>query len=183
MESIILTGYGSVFFYFRQRTAFKFDDEDALNKNHIFVGTGTGIAPILGFLEHKQALSAKSSSWLLHGCRYKERNYLYQSDIQSHLQNNVLEKVFDAFSRDSTKQHIQDLLLSHQDDLLQFLSHEKTVIYLCGSEKMLLNVEKIILDALTSKNCSLEESKALLVEWKAGRKYVEDVWHWRELKF
>lgn len=171
-----MTGYGSVFFYFRQRTDFKLSNDDALNRNHILVSAGTGIAPFLGFLEHKQALDSKSTSWLFNGCRYK-RNYLYHSEIQGHLQNNVVEKIFDAISRDSNKQHIQDLILSNQNDLLQFLSNEKTVMYLCGSQEMLEELEKIIIEILASKNDSLEESKAVLVEWKANKKYVEDVWH------
>ena len=46
------------------------------------VGPGTGVAPFIGFLQHRRSLSVKKellgSSWLFYGCRHPLKDYLFK---------------------------------------------------------------------------------------------------------
>jgi len=48
----------------------------------VMVGPGTGVAPFIGFLEHRAALGVKSQGngdwWLFFGCRHEAKDYLYR---------------------------------------------------------------------------------------------------------
>lgn len=48
----------------------------------IMVGPGTGIAPFIGFLQHRRSLNVKKellgSSWLFYGCRHPLKDYLFK---------------------------------------------------------------------------------------------------------
>ena len=50
----------------------------------ILIGPGTGVAPFLGFLAHREELVKRNPSlqfgsiWLLYGCRNKDQDYLYK---------------------------------------------------------------------------------------------------------
>jgi len=48
----------------------------------VMVGPGTGVAPFIGFLEHRAALDVKSQGngdwWLFFGCRHETKDYLYR---------------------------------------------------------------------------------------------------------
>ena len=71
----------------RTNTHFRLPDEPLTPI--IMIGPGTGVAPFVGFLEHREMLQRKVAensnreisfgpSWLLFGCRHKERDYLYR---------------------------------------------------------------------------------------------------------
>ena len=48
----------------------------------IMVGPGTGVAPFIGFLQHRRSLSVKKDllgpSWLFYGCRHPLKDYLFK---------------------------------------------------------------------------------------------------------
>ena len=71
------------------RTNTHFRPPDNPSTPIIMIGPGTGVAPFVGFLEHREMLQQKSAensdgeisfgpSWLFFGCRHKERDYLYR---------------------------------------------------------------------------------------------------------
>lgn len=48
----------------------------------IMVGPGTGVAPFIGFLQHRRSSNVKKelmgSSWLFYGCRHPLKDYLFK---------------------------------------------------------------------------------------------------------
>ncbi|XP_039185191.1 methionine synthase reductase isoform X2 [Crotalus tigris] len=72
----------------------------------IMVGPGTGIAPFISFLQHRQKLREKhpdykfGEMWLFFGCRYKARDYLFQDELRCFLESGVLTYLIVCFSRD-----------------------------------------------------------------------------------
>ena len=58
---------------------------DDLSIPIIMVGPGTGVAPFVGFLRHRQALRKDMSdpelygnTWLFYGCRHEKSDYIYR---------------------------------------------------------------------------------------------------------
>lgn len=50
----------------------------------ILIGPGTGVAPFIGFLDHRAAQRETQPDdqfgevWLFYGCRHKDRDYLFR---------------------------------------------------------------------------------------------------------
>ena len=46
----------------------------------IMVGPGTGVAPYIGFLQHRRSLKREQlgPSWLFYGCRHPLKDYLFK---------------------------------------------------------------------------------------------------------
>ena len=69
--------------YMRTNNGFRMPDE--AETPMILIGPGTGLAPFLGFLAHREELLKRNPSvsfgpiWLLYGCRNKDQDYLYRS--------------------------------------------------------------------------------------------------------
>ena len=61
----------------------------------IMIGPGTGVAPFIGFLDHRACLLKTGVSlgpaWLFFGCRHKERDFLYRLVDTLTLKLQVLE--------------------------------------------------------------------------------------------
>ncbi|XP_062519826.1 methionine synthase reductase-like isoform X2 [Corticium candelabrum] len=77
----------------------------------IMIGPGTGIAPFVGFLQHRQEqqMAAKAAgmrkvkfgeTWLFFGCRHKDRDFLYRKQLEQFVANGTLSHFNVAFSRD-----------------------------------------------------------------------------------
>jgi len=74
----------------------------------VMVGAGTGIAPMISFLQERVKAGATNNS-LFFGCKYPDADYLYKDYLEDLLKNNRL-KIFNAFSRQTNEkvyvQHI-----------------------------------------------------------------------------
>jgi methionine synthase reductase len=170
---------GNIPFYFRNQTAFSFNEAD-MNCNQILIGVGTAISPYFGFLEQKSVLksSGNGETWLLVGCRYKNRNHIYENQLKQYLNEGTLSRIYEAFSRDSPGKHVQNLILENKAEFLEFLLNEKTRLYVCGSPKMVEDIQQILERSLAEvQSSTVDDIKKKIVEWKKSKKYVEDVWH------
>ena len=73
----------------------------------ILIGPGTGVAPFIGFLSHREELLRRSPSekygtvWLLFGCRAKDQDYLYKSQLEGWHSSGILTRLLVCFSRQS----------------------------------------------------------------------------------
>lgn len=188
LENLILNREsGTIPFYIRERTAFSFSKSDSEDFNQILIGAGTAISPFIGYLEMKNHFSASSrgETWLFMGCRYKNTNYIYRELLAKFLNRKIVNKLFEAFSRDppeensnKTVKYVQDLIIQQKVEFLEFLKRENSKLYVCGNPKMLEEIQEIIQNLLAVEG-QLEsvEAKSLVIEWKKTKKYVEDVWH------
>jgi len=114
----------------------------------IMLAAGTGVAPYIGFLQQlSQQVQRGSSrnSLLFFGERYRQHDYLYQSQLQTWQEQQVLQKVITVFSRDQPhKRYVQHALLENGAQVWQLLQ-AGALLYVCGSRK---NLEKSIDQAL-----------------------------------
>ncbi|KAJ1979242.1 hypothetical protein H4R34_002910 [Dimargaris verticillata] len=73
----------------------------------ILIGPGTGVAPFIGFLQHRdcqrQAVPGASpkvgETWLFYGCRHPDKDYLFRDELTYYQQQGVLSQLHVCFSR------------------------------------------------------------------------------------
>ena len=69
----------------------------------IMIGAGTGVAPYRAFMQEREARGAAGRSWLFFGERNFRTDFLYQTEWQAYLKDEVLTRMDVAFSRDRAK--------------------------------------------------------------------------------
>jgi NADPH-ferrihemoprotein reductase len=69
---------------------------------------------------------------LYYGCRKKEEDYLYQSELEEYENNGTLTKLNVAFSRDQAQKIYVTHLLEKDSNLVWNILKEGGHIYVCG---------------------------------------------------
>lgn len=190
----------SIDLYLRKSNNFRLTDDD-LTSPIIMIAAGTGIAPFLGFLDHRHQQILRNqhqseltsdhekvepgSSWLVFGNRTKT-SQIYRTKLQNYLENGTLFKLNEAFSRDSDEgqcKYVQDVISQHAKEFVNlFLKghNERGVItktFICGSLKMVQDVQHVIQQCLVEvTGCSETEALDRIVSMKKLGQYIEDVW-------
>ncbi|XP_076456034.1 methionine synthase reductase-like isoform X2 [Babylonia areolata] len=156
----------------------------------IMIGPGTGVAPFIGFLQERQLRLQKEEkggnvgeTWLLFGCRHREKDFLFRSAVEEFQSNGVLTKFLPAFSRDplndpSTPRYVQDNIRAHASEICSLVSEKEAVVFVCGDAKhMAVDVaaafESILMQEL---DLSADKAKEYLMTMRIHRRYLEDVW-------
>eukprot|EP01134_Creolimax_fragrantissima_P006496 CFRG6496T1 len=109
------------------KTSHHFRMPESLDVPVILIGPGTGVAPFIGFLRHRRAItktvvntadrvplkesgdgdeltpeSARGLTWLFFGCRNAETDFLFKNEIDQLQEDGVLNRLTVAFSRNSS---------------------------------------------------------------------------------
>ncbi|XP_014923535.3 methionine synthase reductase isoform X2 [Acinonyx jubatus] len=157
----------------------------------IMVGPGTGIAPFIGFLQHREKLQEQhpeghfGAMWLFFGCRHKERDYLFREELRHFHKRGILTHLKVSFSRDAPVgeeeapvKYVQDNMWLHSKQVARVLLQESGYIYVCGDAK---NMAKDVNDTLVeiiSKETGVEKLEAMktLATLKEEKRYLQDIW-------
>ncbi|XP_074212203.1 methionine synthase reductase isoform X4 [Camelus bactrianus] len=157
----------------------------------IMVGPGAGVAPFIGFLQHREKLQEQrpggrfGAMWLFFGCRHKDRDYLFREELRHFLKCGILTHLKVSFSRDARVgeeeapvKYVQDHIQRHSKQVARVLLHENGYIYVCGDAK---NMAKDVNDALVeviSKEVGVEKLEAMrtLATLKEEKRYLQDIW-------
>eukprot|EP00826_Nyctotherus_ovalis_P010201 TRINITY_DN12711_c0_g1_i1.p1 TRINITY_DN12711_c0_g1~~TRINITY_DN12711_c0_g1_i1.p1 ORF type:complete len:183 (+),score=35.22 TRINITY_DN12711_c0_g1_i1:1373-1921(+) len=137
----------------------------------IMVGTGSGIAPFIGFIEEKEHVgSAKYGEFELYfGCKYKEKDFIYRKDLQRWKDKGILNGLHLAFSMDQEeKMYVQDLMRRDSERLYELITRQKAVVSVCGVLKMGEEVRKVVLEIV--------RSKSYLAEMERTGRFAIGVW-------
>lgn len=131
----------------------KFVLEPEDSRTHLFVSTGTGIAPFIAMMRETLAAGAPRKTVVLHGCSYVDE--LGYRDL------------LEGWQRDGTYPVTYVPTVSRPDDPRNAgwegrtgraeavvgdvcrdlgLRPERTVVYICGNPEMILNVERVLMD-------------------------------------
>lgn len=147
----------------------------------LMVGPGTGVSPLIAFLQHREALAQQgqqlSDACLYFGCR-NHNDFLYQEQLQTWLNQGVLSGLQVAFSRlGDQKLYVQDLMTQKPQDIWKLLSHPKCHYYVCGDAKMADDVFDVML-AIAKTEGSLSHPKAVSFfdKMKQEKRFTSDVW-------
>ena len=165
----------------------------------LMVGPGTGLSPLVGFLQHREvqlhALHAAQANEpnsadtterppvrlgharLYFGCR-NLNDYLYQEELESWRDAGVLSSLDVAFSRmDDDKVYVQHLIGRHGKDLWDVLSQPDCHYYVCGDAKMADDVFAVLMNiAKTEGGLSHAEAVEFFQAMQAENRFVMDVW-------
>jgi len=106
----------------------------------IMISNGTGIAPFLGMIDQKTAIT---DCHLYCGFRDETSFKLYKTAIQQNLEAGKLSSLRIAYSREGRKQYVKDLLEEDEKVVAAVLSGGG-IIMLCGSLSMQKNVVELL---------------------------------------
>ncbi|XP_066230726.1 methionine synthase reductase isoform X1 [Saccopteryx leptura] len=173
------------------RTTNSFHLPNDLSVPIIMVGPGTGIAPFIGFLQHREKLQEQHPegdfgvTWLFFGCRHQDRDYLFREELRHFLKHGVLTHLKVSFSRDAPVgeegapvKYVQDSIQLHGKEVAGLLLHQNGCIYVCGDAK---NMAKDVNDTLVeiiSKEAGVDKLEAMktLATLKEEKRYLQDIW-------
>jgi sulfite reductase (NADPH) flavoprotein alpha-component len=161
--------------YVQKNRAFKLPAPDA---DVIMIGPGTGIAPFRSFLFERDAAGASGRNWLFFGEQHFVSDFLYQTELQSLLNTNVLTKLNTAFSRDQKEKiYVQHKLEQHADELMKWLDGGAH-LYICGTkDPMSVDVEHALLRIFSQKkNISQTQAEEYLQLLGETGRYQKDVY-------
>jgi len=171
-----------VVIYPRVSNAFRYTEQD-LGSNQILIAVGTGLAPFLGFLAHKEKLKKQQPqqktghSWLYIGAKTPEA-ILKREQLMAWQKSAVLERLRMSHSRGESPSYVQQMLAEEAEDLVKFLLKPETVLYLCADGAKISQSIANGLSLCLQKALHLteEEASRQLKELKTQGKYREDVW-------
>lgn len=176
----------TVFIYKRKNQLFRFPND--LQTSVIMVGPGTGIAPFIGYLQHREKLLQSSSdenigeTWLFYGCRYQERDYLYREELKRLVQGEVLQHLAVSHSRDSSAsgkepRYVHESIKIHAQKISDCIKSGGK-IYVCGDAKhMVHDVQQAFIETLQiGFDVNEFEAKKVIESLQKEHKYVNDVW-------
>jgi sulfite reductase alpha subunit-like flavoprotein len=157
-----------------------------VGKHHplVFIGAGTGLAPIMGFLRERshQFDKYKSSRFgechLFFGCR-DEDEYLYKDQLLQWEKRGIV-KLHIAFSRSKlkSKQYVQDALTTYGSKLVDvLLSQDETFVYICGAAHIANECSDKCIE-LIAKHANMSRINAIhyMMKLRVERRWELDVW-------
>lgn len=150
-------------------------DEDTLI---IMVGAGTGIAPFRAFLQEREARGCQGCSWLFFGERNFRTDFLYQTEWQGYLKDEVLTRMDVAFSRDQAeKVYVHHRLREHGRELYAWLE-DGAHFYVCGDANALApDVHKALTDIVAEAGgLSAERAEDYVRDLQRSGRYQRDVY-------
>jgi ferredoxin--NADP+ reductase len=127
--------------------------EPADERTHLFVSTGTGIAPFISMIRETQALGKPRKTVVLNGCSYVDE-LGYRSELEAWQGDGTYPLTYvPTISRPAVERNdgwdgrtgrVEQVVRDVCRDL--HLRPERTVVYICGNPEMIVNVESILMD-------------------------------------
>nr|WP_251006497.1 sulfite reductase flavoprotein subunit alpha [Stenotrophomonas sp. ISL-67] len=165
----LLHGADRVRVYCRTNPGFHLPDD--AQAPLLLVGTGTGIAPLMGLVHELRASGSRREVHLLFGEKHRAHDYLYEDVLQQWHADGWLATLRTAFSRDGAdKYYVQHALAEHAGDVADLFARGAH-LYLCGNKRHLesavqqaVNAIHPDMDPATTRWASLHQQQRLHCE-------------------
>lgn len=142
----LLNGDGHARVYCRSNPGFHLPADPACPL--LLVGTGTGIAPLMGLMQEIEQSGTPREVHLVFGEKQRAHDFLYQQEIERFEADGRLRSVQLAFSRDgTTKYYVQDALARQADTVRQLMARGAH-LYVCGNKRHLQGALETAINAL-----------------------------------
>ena len=151
----------------------------------VMVGPGTGVAPMIGFLEEREALMKAGKKLgkavLFFGCRGRG-DFIFKERLEKWVESGVLTTLHVAMSREEDDQgrrgYVQDWIAKEAVNLWPLLEKEKGIVYVCGDARsMAPEVRRSFAGvAASAGGRSQAAAEAFVGAMLEGTRYLEDVW-------
>eukprot|EP01119_Soliformovum_irregulare_P023446 TRINITY_DN8178_c0_g1_i1.p1 TRINITY_DN8178_c0_g1~~TRINITY_DN8178_c0_g1_i1.p1 ORF type:complete len:458 (-),score=71.00 TRINITY_DN8178_c0_g1_i1:23-1396(-) len=149
----------------------------------ILIGSGTGVAPFRGFIQHRKAEmeSGKKTGamWLIFGCRHSDRDYIYRDEWESYVSQGVPLRVSALFSRENPgKGYVQHEIIERGEEFADLVLNKNASVFVCGDASgMMKGVSEAIIEVLKKYGkMSPEETKDYIAQMAKDNRYLMDVW-------
>ncbi|CAG8478055.1 9783_t:CDS:2, partial [Ambispora leptoticha] len=162
----------------------------------IMIGPGTGIAPFIGFLQHREKLRdirRKMSTiglharreidkqfgdlWLFYGCRDREKDFLYKDELEGFVERGVLKQLEVAVSRAPSAgelgkpKYVQDLIKIRGKEVYELINQKGA-----DAKGMAKGINDALTDILVEHgNMDRVEASKLLLTWIQEKRYLRDL--------
>ncbi|XP_053375393.1 NADPH oxidoreductase A-like [Mercenaria mercenaria] len=144
----------------------------------ILIGPGTGIAPFIAFIQEREMEASCGLTWLYFGCRHKDRDYLYKSQLEKWAADDVV-RLSVAFSRDQDKKvYVQDHIQRDSQAIWQLIHKENASIFICGDAKHMAHDVHVTLINTVAEEGGMDKNEAAiyLQRMEENSRYQKDVW-------
>lgn len=126
----------------------------------ILIGTGTGVAPLIGLLREMRSRGVVRETCLIFGEKTRAHDFLYQDELESLQREGVLDTLLTAFSRDADQKRYVQHVIVEQAGLLRGLLARDAHIYLCGNKRHLEEAVSTAIDTIMAGDAGSAESAA-----------------------
>ncbi|KAI9227567.1 MAG: hypothetical protein DHS80DRAFT_16955, partial [Piptocephalis tieghemiana] len=176
----------------RPTTTFRLPED--LSRPIIMIGPGTGVAPFIGFIQHRAAqrslrwkmsgsegLRAFGPTWLLYGCRDERKDFLYREALEKAQEDGSLHRLDVAQSRReegvASYKYVGDILIQEGSRLWDWMENQGAYLYVCGDAKAMAKSVDEALRTVISKETGKEPKEVLGVikEWSTKGRYLRDL--------
>lgn len=149
----------------------------------IFVGPGTGVAPIRSFLQQRDHLLSThemraEDNLCFFGCRNRGKDWLFANEWEGMASQSKVD-IHLATSRDQDKKiYVQDLIRQNGDKVWNVLGLRGGYLYICGSSgKMPQAVrEAVVQIAVEHGKKTEQEGEAFVTQLELSSRWLEECW-------
>ncbi|WP_422506074.1 flavodoxin domain-containing protein [Stenotrophomonas sp. GZD-301] len=164
----LLQGSGTVRVYCRANPGFRLPDDPDCPV--LLIGTGTGIAPLMGLIQEMAAGNPRRDVCLVFGEKHRAEDFLYRTQLEAWQQDGRLTTLLTAFSRDGqAKYYVQDAIGEHAAQIGAWLERGAH-LYLCGNRRHLESAVRGAIDDIATDAGSHNGWEALTAQ---GRLHCE----------
>ncbi|EPF7462324.1 hypothetical protein JY494_04925 [Serratia marcescens] len=126
----------------------------------LLIGTGTGIAPLIGLLREMAAQGERRETVLIFGEKRRDEDFLYHEALEALNAAGVLTRLITAFLRDAAAKYYVQHAIGEHADAISGLLRRGAHVYLCGNRQYL---EHAVATAL-EQACGAENLWQTLIE-------------------
>lgn len=164
--------------FFIQRSMFKLP-EDA-KKPIIMIGPGLGIAPFKSFMEEriKNGYASVDNTYMYFGCRYKHADFYFHEELESYAKEGLI-RLRVAFSRETKKQYVQDLLLEDCKLIRDLVVEQEATVYVAGNSKLPESIREVLSKILVDDGGDTDMSSAgdkVMTQLELKGRILYDCW-------
>ncbi|MFB7878731.1 molybdopterin-dependent oxidoreductase [Nocardia sp. NPDC056064] len=144
----------------------------------VMIGPGTGVAPFVGFLEHRRARGDQAANWLFFGEQHEATDFYYRDELEQLQRDGVLSRLDLAFSRDQrAKIYVQDRMREHGAQLWKWIA-DGAHFYVCGdASRMAKDVDAALREIVAHHgNMAEDDADAYVKKLATDKRYVRDVY-------
>lgn len=153
----------------------------------IFIGPGTGVAPIRSFLQHRSHLLSSDHDQLMRaqdnlcffGCRNQAKDWLFSHEwIQMESQSKIDYHL--AASRDQNeKVYVQHLIEKQGAKVWDILAIRKGYLYICGSSGKMPQAVREVVQKIACEygKANKEQAEQFVNQLETQSRWLEECWN------